>query len=421
VLVDILSGIWKSYGKRHPGLLSLEAIIRGDIAQRDAAAPAEERRQQCREALELLDSAVEVLRARRPSEARSFELQRALTLAADIRGTELNIILREGTPSAEDVREVLSALQADVMMARSYDTQYHPLDILYWANRDARALLAAAKGDPDLDAELLSTMQMALEVAGEEQIVDEEQQGRLDGRRIELDSLLGAAPLAEERAAEMRTRGNFAGELVLSRLAVENAKHDPAACRAELERFLGYGAVVLSDVRVLRYLCRLWMDGWAGSQFGAAHPVCCPAPEAAWEQLLQVARARLAVAEDSEHPLTTFLLGWAQLQLGDADGARETFTRLERRSIGMRRRVGELAIVSGEDGRARSYVARVQARRGDRALVRVESLGAVLEMYPEVETQVAPSGLEMGEVVRVGIAINYRGLQVRALREGGEV
>ncbi len=415
-LADILSSIWKSHGKRHPGLLSLEAIIRGDIAERDAEALAEEKRQQCREALELLDSAIEVLRARHPSEARSFELQRALTLAADIRGTELNIIMREGTPSAKGIRDVLNALQADVMMARSYDTQYHPLDILFWANRDACKLLAAAgEGDGDIEAELLSTMQMALEVACDEQIVDEEQQSRLDGRLIELDSILGAAPLAKERAAEMRERGNFAGELVLSRLAVEDAKHDPAMCRAELERFLGYGPVVLSDVRVLRYLCRLWIDGWAGSKFGTEHAACCRAPESAWEQLLQVARGRLAIAEDSEHPLTTFLLGWAQLQLGDADGARETFSRLERRSIGMRRRVGELAIVSGEDGRARSYAARVQARRGDRAVVRIESLGTVLEMHPEVEMQVAPSGLEIGEFVPVAIAINYRGLQIKAL------
>lgn len=417
-LADVLSGIWQSHGKRHPGLLSLEAIIRGDIAQRDSEAPAEDKRQQCRAALELLDAAIEILRARRPSEARSFELQRALTLAADIRGTELNIILREGTPSPEDVRAVLGELKADVMMARSYDTKYHPLDILYWANRDARKLIGAAdQDDPDLEAELLSTMQMALEVAEEEQIVDEKQQEKLGERRTELDSILGATSLARERAAEMRARGNFAGELVLSRMAVEEVDHDPATCRAELERFLAYGPVVLSDVRVLRYLCRLWVDGWAGSEFGAERPVCCRCPESGWEQLLQVARARLAVAEDSEHPLTTFLLGWAQLQLGDADGARDTFARLERRSIGMRRRVGELAIVSGEDGRARSYAARVQARKGDRAVVRIETLGSVLEMHPEVETQVAPSGLEIGEVVHVAIAINYRGLQVRALPE----
>jgi hypothetical protein len=126
------------------------------------------------------------------------------------------------------------------------------------------------------------------------------------------------------------------------------------------------------------------------------------------------------VAEDSEHPLTTFLLGWAQLQLGDANGARETFARLERLSIGMRRRLGELAIVSTEDGRARPYTARVQARRGDRVVVRIESLGTVLEMRPEVETQVAPSGLEIGEVVQVAIAINYRGLQIRDLAQRGK-
>jgi hypothetical protein len=53
-------------------------------------------------------------------------------------------------------------------------------------------------------------------------------------------------------------------------------------------------------------------------------------------------------------------------------------------------------------------------------LVRIESLATILEMRPDVETQVAPSGLEIGEVLRVAIAINYRGLQVKALSDGGE-
>ena len=39
-------------------------------------------------------------------------------------------------------------------------------------------------------------------------------------------------------------------------------------------------------------------------------------------------------------------------------------------------------------------------------------------MRPDVETLVAPSGLEIGEVTPVAIAINYRGLQVRALDSG---
>ena len=418
-LADILKTIWMTHGKRHPVLLTLEAIIRGDIAKQDERATFDEKQRQCKVALKLLDAAIEVLRRRTPSDARRFQLQRALTLAANIRGTELNVVLREGAPSPSEVQGILKELQADVMMARSYDTRYHPLDILYWANRDARRLLASVDVDaPDFEVELLATMQMALEVADEEQIIDEEQRSRLEVRRIELDQILGKAPLAHARAAEMSTRGNFAGEIVLSRIAVDEAERHQVTCRDELDRFLGFGPAVVSDVRALRYLCRLWIDGWAGPDFGKGVVVCCPAPETAWEQLQHVARARLAVLEDSEHPLTTFLLGWAQLQLGDADSARETFRRLERRSIGMRRRIGELAIVSNEDGRARPFGARVQARRGDRVVLRIDGLGTVLEMRPDVETIVAPSGLQIGEVVLVAIAINYRGLKVKSLDDG---
>ena len=418
-LADILSTVWRTHGRRHPGLLSLEAIIRGDIARRDADASSEEKRRQCLQALQLLDAAIELLRARRPSEARSFELQRALTLAADVRGTELNIILRDATPALDEVRESLSKLESDVMMARSYDTKYHPLDVLFWANRDVRNLLVGAEGDSsDFEIDLLSTMQMALDVAGDEQIIDDAQRTRRDERRIELDSLLGQAPLARERAEEMRERGNLAGELVLSRIAIDAAQHHPIMCRDELERLLSFGPTILSDVRALRYLCRLWLDAWVGPKFGAGAPVFCSAPSSAWEQLQNITRARLAVPEDSEHPLTTFQLGWAQLQLGDADGARDSFSRLERRSIGMRRRVGELAVVSDEHGRARHYMVRVQARRGDSVVVRVDALGMVIEMRPEVEAGVAPSGLEIGELLEVAIAMNYRGLSVRNLNEG---
>lgn len=418
-LADILATIWVKHGKKHPQLLCLEAIIRGDIAKQDERGTRDEKRRQCKAALELLDAAIEVLRARSSSEARNFQLQRALTLAADIRGTELNVVLRGGTPSPSEVQVILKELEANVMMARSYDTRYHPLDILYWANRDALRLLAAAdSAAQDSKVEFLATMQMALEVAAEEQILDEEQRNRRNVRRIELDRFLGKVPLARERAVEMRTTGNFAGEIVLSRIAVNEAGRHPAVCRDELARFLGFGPTVVSDVRALRYLCRLWIDGWAGPEFGEGEGVCCPAPEAAWEQLEHISRSRLAVPEDSEHPLTTFLLGWTQLQLGDGNGARETFTRLERRSIGMRRRIGELAIVSNEDGRPRPFGASVQARRGDRVLLRIDGLGVVLEMRPDVETIVAPSGLRIGEVAQVAIAINYRGLQVKALDDG---
>lgn len=420
-LADILSSIWRSQGKRHPGLLSLEAMIRGDIAQRDTGASSKEKRQQCSSALELLDSAIEILRARHPSEARNFEMQRVLSLASDIRGSNIHSILEENNPSLTEMQNVLNKLQSDAMMARSYDTQYHPLDIVFWANRDARKLLERASLDePEVQAGFLAAMQMALDVAQEEQIVDKEQKRRFDGRCVEFNAILGKVPLAREQAEKMRSQGNFAGELVLSRIRVEGAQRHKLTCREEFERFLSFGPAVLLDVRVLRYLCSLWLNAWAGPTFGTGQAILCAAPASAWEQLQQIARARLAVPEDSEHPLTTFLFGWSQIQLGDATGAKATLTQLERRSIGMRRRIGELAIISNEDGRARPFVAQVRGRKGDRVVSWIEALGIVLEIRPDVETEIMPSGMKIDEMVRVSLAMNYRGLQVRALEMDGK-
>ena len=66
---------------------------------------------------------------------------------------------------------------------------------------------------------------------------------RRDGRRIELDQILGKATLAHERAAEMRTRGNFAGEIILSRIAVDKAERHPVTCRDELDGPPGPGGL----------------------------------------------------------------------------------------------------------------------------------------------------------------------------------
>ncbi len=61
--------------------------------------------------------------------------------------------------------------------------------------------------------------------------IEEAQRIKRDERRIELDSILGQVPLARARAEEMRARGNLAGELVLSRIKVDNAQHHPVTCQ----------------------------------------------------------------------------------------------------------------------------------------------------------------------------------------------
>ena len=255
-LADILKTIRMRHGKRRPVLPSLEAIIRGAIARQDVKAAFDEQRRQCKAAPELLDAAIEVLRGRRPSDARSLQLRRALALAANIRGTEPNGVLRGGAPSPSEVQGILKELRADVTMARSCDTRHPPLDILCRANRDARNLLAPVGVDaPDFEIELPATMQTALEVADEEQVIDEERRSRPDGRGIALDRIPGKAPLARARAAEMRARGNFAGAMILSRIAVDEAERHQVTCRDELARFPGFGPAAVSDVRALRYPC----------------------------------------------------------------------------------------------------------------------------------------------------------------------
>src|SRR5207253_1692334 len=80
-LAGVVREVRERFAIEQPKLLTLEAIILGDLAMKASEHGPDEAREKCRLALTLLGRAEDILRERRPSDARNFELQRALTLS----------------------------------------------------------------------------------------------------------------------------------------------------------------------------------------------------------------------------------------------------------------------------------------------------------------------------------------------------
>jgi hypothetical protein len=423
----IIGDVREQFAVEQPKLLSLESIILGDLAHKDTDDDPTSAREDCLLALQLLAKAEQILRERRPSDARNFELQRALTLAADIRGTLINIKLRGDAAGVEDILEDLSRIAQDAMLAQSYSPTYHPLDVVFWSHRDARNLLPA--GAPSgLHARLLETMEQALEVAREEG-VESSQISRFRQREVELHSLRGESLVSVHLAKEMRERGDFGGEVVLARRTLFEIKDMSAqrrACLEELARLYAFRPKILQDPLAVRFLHSLWVRSYVPGEIGDGEPKHVKAPLESWRMLEDIARSRLSFEDQSDLPYALFFLGWALYEIDEPREATDIFSKLERQSLGNPRRVGELAVVTDEDGERRKYRGKVVNPRTGQVRISIPELDSrIMELRPEVEAVLAPAGLRLGEFVEVAIALNYRGAHPRPLREkatrGGRV
>ena len=294
------------------------------------------------------------------------------------------------------------------MRARSYDPQYHPLDIVCWSHKDAVDWLPDDV-DPAIREGLLAAIESALEVAEEEGIRDSAQLGRYQDRKVQAAERRGNAQISEALAHEMRERGDFAGEVSISRYRL-GGDASPQTCLMELQRFWEWRPTVLKNLYAVRYMQHLWIRAFLRERLGEGAPKQVGASRSEWELLANVCRARLAFEEDHDQPFTLFLLGWSLYQLGEAREARRAFERLERQSLGMARRVGELVYLTDDTGQQRSYEAQVVHARTGQVKVRVPALDTVADIRPEVETRISPSGVRMGEIIDISVALNDRGL-----------
>lgn len=417
----VLAKIRETYGHRSVQLMSLEAIVYGDMAREqskagDGCAVA---LGLCDRARELLDEVERILSERPPSPARNFEMQRALTLSADISGTRLNAILpevlTEPTPSGlAAVVTLLAEIENRAQRAHSLDPQFHPMDVLFWAKRDvfdALRRLPGWTGGP----RLLEGMASALETADEFPI-EERQVPNYNKRAVELSARKGQVDLSTDLARKMREGGDYSGEVALARygIAQATAKQRAEIHRQEFDRLSGFVPGILRDIYAIRFLMRLWSEQFVSGRLGEGGPKTVSAGRIDWEALATLATARLAFPSDEEDPQCRFWLGWAQYQLGRAREARETFQVLDRLSVGHPRRVGDLVWITTPDGRPRRCSARVVHAQQQKIRLQLLEFDATVDLRPEEEVRLSASGLALGEIVEVWVSLNYRGVQVHA-------
>jgi len=413
-LRSLIGHLRERFAVEQPKLLTLEAIILGDLAERDSENNPKSATENCQLALRLLERTEEILRERRPSEARSFELQRALTLASDIRGTLINIKLRsDEVKSSVDVDTVLDELariEADAVRAQSYSATYHPLDIVFWSHRDALQMLPSALS-PEIRVRLIETLRQALDLATEEG-VEPSQLSKFNTRQVELYAIQGNSAPGADLARKMRERGDFSGEVSLTRhrlLTVTEPKKRRALIE-ELERLYAFRPQILRDMHAVRFLHTLWVRANIHGELGDGQPKCVKGSLEIWRMLEEISRSRLAFPDQADLSYALFFLGWALYQIDEPREATQVFSRLERQSLGNPRRVGELAYLTGADGAVRVFRAKVVFPRAGQVRISVPELDSqMMDLRPEVEARIAPGGLRLGEFVEISIALNYRG------------
>ena len=418
-LRSVIGNVRERLGVEQTKLLTLEAIILGDLAERDSESDPRSAKASCHLALSLLETTEEILRERRPSEARSFELQRALTLASDIRGTLINIKLRgEGIHSSGDLNAILDELariEADAVRAQSYSPTYHPLDIVFWSHRDALQKLPSNLS-MEVRLRLIESLEQALAVASEEG-VEPSQLSKFNTRQVEMSEIRGDSALSVDLARRMRESGDFSGEIALTRHKLRTVA-EPKRRQTyitELERLYTFNPQILRNAHAVCFLHKLWANGNLNGALGDGQPQCVKASVDAWRMLENISRARLTFPDQADLPYALFFLGWALYQIGEPREATQVYSRLERQSLGNPRRVGDLAYITGDNGMIKTFQAKVVHPRAGQVRISVPELDSqILDLRPEVETRIAPAGLRLGEFIKIAIALNYRGAHVQA-------
>jgi len=153
----------------------------------------------------------------------------------------------------------------------------------------------------------------------------------------------------------------------------------------------------------------LWMEDLVPvGQVGGADPVYASCTREEWEQWSRILRARLSFSEDEESAFVTFCLAWSLLQLSEPHAALSQIAALEANSAGSRRRVGCLAVLSGDDGNPKQYRAIARRRQGDAWICYMPQLLTEIRVSPAILGPAAD--LQVGTEILVFVGINYRGL-----------
>jgi hypothetical protein len=422
LLAQVLERARRGLQVRIPKLLLLEAQALRLLANRDADYGASLRH--AASAIEVLEQAEDVLQARRATDTRNLELHNLLTTRAAVHGYKIGAHLsrlkqvHKTAPGSPEELTLRKAIEDELELVSLYvgrtralgRTSFFPSDVKFWTLRD---VVEQVPGLSEAERiHFIDRMSSILDTAVEEPL-EPQQVGRFLSRRIELAELEGQHTVSADLAEEMRRGGDFSGYCQIIRIQVYDPKtrraRSPAAARQGLDRLLTLDAAVWRSQAAMGLAHHLWMDAHLpGGQVGGADPVYASCTREEWEQWSQVLRARQGFSEDEHSAFVTFCLAWALLQLSEPHAALSQIAALEANSAGSRRRVGCLAVLSGDDGSPKQYRAVARRRQGDVWICYIPQLLTEIRVTPAVLS--LATDLQVGTEIPIFVGLNYRGL-----------
>jgi hypothetical protein len=375
-------------------------------------------------ARDILQSAEDILVMRRATDARNNELMNVWTTRAAVHGYAIGTRLRrifdltdESQANDEEFQELRRSIFLDLKEVELYVGRtrslgmpsFYPMDVDFWSQRDVLQRL------PDLnEAErihLLARLASIMESAQEESL-EPGQLSRFLRRQTELAAIEGRTALSQQLAERMREAGDYGGWCQLIRRDVyQPGSREPRSRQIAadgLDRLLGLGSGVWIDREAMTLAHHLWM--WANLPSGqiGADPLFAACNIETWRLWRRILLARLSFVEDEENAFVNFCLAWAHLQLDDASAATAILRELEPNSLGSRRRVGCLAVVTDQEGGPVEFLATARRRQGDAWVLYVPRLMSEIRLYPTHSEYTAI--IQVGTQIRLSLGLNYRGL-----------
>ncbi len=406
-----------------PRLLLLEAQTLRLLSAMDEDDYAESMRR-ISVARDILQSAEDILVMRRATDARNNELMNVWTTRAAVHGYAIGNRLRrisdlnDGSHAHDDeIQEIRRSIFSDLREVELYVGRtrslgmpsFYPMDVDFWSQRDVLQRLPGLTETERIH--LLARLASIMESAQEESL-EPSQLPRLLRRQAELAAIEGKTALSQQLAERMRETGDYGGWCQLIRRDVyQPGSREPRSRKIAadgLERLLRLGTDVWIDREAMTLAHHLWM--WANLPAGqiGADPLLAACSVETWRLWRRILLARLSFVEDEENAFVNFCLAWAHLQLDDANAAIAILRELEPNSLGNRRRVGCLAVVTDQNGEPVEFLATARRRLGDAWVLYVPRLISEVRLYPTHSEYTAI--MQVGTQIRLSLGLNYRGL-----------
>lgn len=304
-----------------------------------------------------------------------------LVESASVLGAEAYEKTKLDAPPAE-LRSMAASIVSLTSEARALDPEdYYPIDVVAWVVlRLVRGDFVSADDQVALAADALASM-----VSLEKAQLSRGQQAKYDSRLAQVAALLGDSELEHSRLEMLAENEDPSAYflLALKTSGLLEGKFDRHGAKAALERLRSSPVHVREDWRCARLLLDVFWLTKTGSRFLQGEREALPFSTSDWEECLATVESAIGLA-DFDGYRADFLRGLAFFHLGQVQQSKSIFSRLDKESGSLSRRVYTTYLASNTDGSPRVFSGQVRSVRADgsRGSVWVNEIGTELPFIP---------------------------------------